>query len=85
MSLGNDKARSAGNMLFRLLPAAYQRPWRPGVGNRNPMSALTRSMPKLAVTRAEEITFLAERMGAWLSDGIESHAIGAAARYLQGD
>ncbi|MGH3180076.1 MAG: 3'-5' exonuclease, partial [Streptosporangiaceae bacterium] len=32
------------------------------------------------VTRAEEFTFLAERIGAWLSDGIEPHAIGVAAR-----
>jgi len=31
---------------------------------------------KLAVTRAEEFNFLAERMGAWLSAGIEPHAIG---------
>jgi hypothetical protein len=39
-----------------------------------------RPQHKLAVTRAEEFNFLAERIGAWLSDGIEPHAVGVAAR-----
>ena len=35
---------------------------------------------RAAVARAEEFNFLAERIGAWLSDGIEPHAVGVAAR-----
>jgi hypothetical protein len=31
-----------------------------------------------AATRAEELTFLIERIGAWLGTGIEPHAIGVA-------
>jgi superfamily I DNA/RNA helicase len=49
------------------------------IGYRSPMHG-PRPQHKLAVTRAEEFNFLAERIGAWLSDGIEPHAIGVAAR-----
>jgi superfamily I DNA/RNA helicase len=49
------------------------------IGYRSPMHG-PRPRHKLAVTRAEEFNFLAERIGAWLSDGIEPHAIGVAAR-----
>ena len=49
------------------------------IGYRSPMHG-PRPQHRLAVTRAEEFNFLAERIGAWLSDGIEPHAIGVAAR-----
>ena len=49
------------------------------IGYRSPMHG-PRPQHKPAVTRAEEFNFLAERIGAWLSDGIEPHAIGVAAR-----
>jgi hypothetical protein len=39
-----------------------------------------RPQHKLTVSRAEEFRFLAERVGSWLSDGIEPHAVGVAAR-----
>jgi superfamily I DNA/RNA helicase len=35
---------------------------------------------RMADTRTEEISFLAERLGIWLSAGLEPHAIGVAAR-----
>ena len=49
------------------------------IGYRSPMHG-PRPQHRLAVTRAEEFNFLAERIGAWLSNGIEPHAIGVAAR-----
>jgi superfamily I DNA/RNA helicase len=49
------------------------------IGYRSPMHG-PRPQHKLAVTRAEEFNFLAERIGAWLSGGIEPHAVGVAAR-----
>ena len=55
-----------------------------GTRGRSPMHG-PRPQHKLAVTRAEEFNFLAERIGAWLSDGIEPYAVGVAARYLQAD
>jgi superfamily I DNA/RNA helicase len=49
------------------------------IGYRSPMHG-PRPRHKLTVTRAEEFRFLAERIGSWLSDGIEPHAVGVAAR-----
>jgi superfamily I DNA/RNA helicase len=49
------------------------------IGYRSPMHG-PRPQQKLTVSRAEEFNFLAERIGSWLSDGIEPHAIGVAAR-----
>jgi superfamily I DNA/RNA helicase len=49
------------------------------IGYRSPMHG-PRPQQKLTVTRAEEFKFLAERIGSWLSDGIEPHAVGVAAR-----
>ena len=49
------------------------------IGYRSPMHG-PRPRHKLTVSRAEEFTFLAERIGSWLSDGLEPHAIGVAAR-----
>jgi len=49
------------------------------IGYRSPMHG-PRPQHKLTVSRAEEFTFLAERIGSWLSDGLEPHAIGVAAR-----
>jgi superfamily I DNA/RNA helicase len=49
------------------------------IGYRSPMHG-PRPQQRLTVSRAEEFTFLTERIGSWLSDGIEPHAIGVAAR-----
>src|SRR5262249_16633876 len=49
------------------------------IGYRSPMHG-PRPRHRLTAARAEEFTFLAERIGSWLSDGIEPHAIGVAAR-----
>ena len=49
------------------------------IGYRSPMHG-PRPRHRLTVSRAEEFSFLAERIGAWLSDGIEPHAIAVAAR-----
>jgi superfamily I DNA/RNA helicase len=49
------------------------------IGYRSPMHG-PRPQHRLTVSRAEEFTFLTERVGSWLSDGIEPHAIGVAAR-----
>ena len=49
------------------------------IGYRSPMHG-PRPQQRLTVSRAEEFNFLAERIGAWLSDGIEPHAVGVAAR-----
>jgi len=49
------------------------------IGYRSPMHG-PRPQQRLTVSRAEEFTFLAERIGSWRSDGIEPHAIGVAAR-----
>ena len=43
------------------------------IGYRSPMHG-PRPQHKLTVSRAEELTFLTERIGSWLSDGIEPHA-----------
>ena len=49
------------------------------IGYRSPMHG-PRPQQKLTVSRAEEFSLLTERIGSWLSDGIEPHAIGVAAR-----
>jgi len=49
------------------------------LGYRSPMHGAPPQV-RLAASRAEELDNLAERVGAWLSAGIEPHAIGVAAR-----
>ena len=49
------------------------------IGYRSPVHG-PRPQQRLTVSRAEEFSLLTERIGSWLSDGIEPHAIGVAAR-----
>ena len=49
------------------------------IGYRSPMHG-PRPQHRLTVSRAEEFSLLTERIGSWLSDGLEPHAIGVAAR-----
>jgi hypothetical protein len=49
------------------------------LGYRSPMRG-PRPQRQVSTTRSEEFDFLAERIGSWLSAGIEPHAIGVAAR-----
>ena len=49
------------------------------IGYRSPVHG-PRPEHRLTVSRAGEFSLLAERIGSWLSDGIEPHAIGVAAR-----
>ncbi len=49
------------------------------LGYRSPMRG-PRPERQVTATRAEEFNFLTERVRSWLSDGIEPHAVGVAAR-----